>query len=239
MKTTFLAIFILLFQTVFCQSDKLIQGKITSENFSIPGIDIINLSTNKSTVSDTEGKFNIVAKSGDILLIGGKNYYTKKLFLKEEDINQKLLQITIKQEIIELETVEITKEIRANLGEQKFVATKKVDDLLNSPTNQMVYNGSITDGLNLIQIGKLVGSLFKGKDKKTADNRIIFSDFVAKNFDTNFYLNTLKLKEEEIPLYLEFCNADSKSETIAQNNNILEVTDFLIYKKEEFRKLKY
>ncbi len=238
MKTTFLAIFLLLFQIGFCQSDKLIQGKITSESFSIPGIDIINLSTNKSAVSNMEGKFSIVAKSGDVLLIGGKNYYTKKLFLKEEDINQKLLQIEIKQEIIELETVEITKEIRANLGEQKFVTTRKVDDLLNSPTNQLVYNGSIADGLNLVQIGKAIGSLFKDKDKKTAYNRIIFSDFVAKNFDKTFFLKTLKLREEEIPLYLEFCNADLKSETIAQNNNILEVTDFLISKKEEFSKLK-
>lgn len=238
MKTTFLAIFILLFQIGFCQSDKLIQGKITSENFSIPGIDIINLSNNKSAVSNTEGKFSIVAKSGDALLIGGKNYYTKKLFLKEEDVNQKLFEIEIKQERIELETVEITKEIRANLGEQKFAATRKVDDLLNSPTNQLVYNGSIADGLNLVQIGKAIGNLFKDKDKKTADNRIIFSDFLTKNFDKNFFLKTLKLSEEEIPLYLEFCNADLKSETVAQNNNILEVTDFLISKKEEFRKLK-
>jgi len=39
-------------------------------------------------------------------------------------------------------------------------------------------------------------------------------------------------------LFIEFCSADAKSETLAEGKNILEITDFLLSKKQEFDKLK-
>lgn len=238
LKITFLTFFLLTMQSVFCQSEKAILGQITIDSLSISGIDVINITNAKATVTDYDGKFQISAKTGDIILIGGRNYQTMKIRLTQHDMDQKMLAIALQAELIQLEVVEVKKEIPMNFGAQKFTSQRSVDNLLNSPRNQMVYNGSITDGLDFVKLGKLVGSLFKNKDKKSVEKTVVFNDFVAKNFSKNFLLNTLHLSEDEIPLFLEFCNADAKSETLANGKNILEITDFLLSKKQEFDKLK-
>lgn len=238
LKTTFLAIFLLMIQSVFCQTDKVISGQVTSDSISIPGIDVINMTNVKATITDYEGKFRIVAQPGDIILIGGKNYSTLKIRVTQHDMDVKLLAVVIQAEIIQLETVEVRRETPMDFGAQKFTSERSVDNMLNSPRNQMVYNGSIADGLNLIKIGKLIGSLFKNKDKRPASKAVVFKDFVAKNFPNYFLINTLHLTEEEIPLFIEFCSADEKSDRLAEGKNILEITDFLLSKKQEFDKLK-
>jgi hypothetical protein len=48
-----------------------------------------------------------------------------------------------------------------------------------------------------------------------------------KNTTKKFYLETLKLKANEIELFLQFCEADPKSKTIAANDNTLSTMDFV------------
>lgn len=238
LKTTFLAFFLLIMQSVFCQSEKVILGQITVDSLAISGIDVINMTNVNATITDYDGKFRIAAKAGDIILVGGRNYRTLKIRLTQHDMDQKMLAIALQPEVIQLEVVEVRKETPMDFGAQKFTSERSVDNMLNSPRNQMVYNGSIADGLNLIKIGKLIGNLFKNKDKRSATKEVVFKDFVAKNFPNYFLVNTLHLSEDEIPLFIEFCSADARSETLAEGKNILEITDFLLSKKQEFDQLK-
>ena len=241
MKTTYIiGLFLLVFQTVFSQSEKIIQGSVINKDFSVFNIDVINQTTSKITSTNFDGKFSILAKVGDVLIFGGKNYVTTKIFLKKEDFEKGILKVFLNQEIIALAEVEVTKTVDDLKIEAPIVAPlRSVDNLLNSPTNTMVYNGSIQDGLNFVAIGKLIGKLFKGKseDKKEI-NKIEIKEYIAANFNKDFFLKTLQLKEDKIALFLEFCYADPQAEISAQNNNILQVTDFLLSKKEAFLKLK-
>lgn len=241
MKTNYLiAVFLLVFQAGFSQSEKLIYGTVSTTDLPISGIDVINQTNLKTAVTNFDGKFSILAKVGDVLIFAGKNYSATKIFLKKEEFDKETIDVLIYPKIIELEEIEVTKVVN-DVKIEAPIATplRSVDNMLNSPTNTMVYNGSIQDGLNFVAIGKLIGKLFKGKsDDKNGIQKTEVAPFINANFNHDFFKKTLKLKEDEISLFLEFCYADEKAEKAVANNNILEATDFLITKSEEFKKLK-
>jgi hypothetical protein len=123
------------FQLGFSQTEKLIQGKILCENLLLQGIEVLNLASKRTTITNTNGRFSILAKAKDTLMF------------------------------------------------------------------------------------------------------IEFKELVKKTNDENYYLEILKLKPDELGLFIEFCDADPKSKTILENTNPLSLMDFLLTKNVEFKKL--
>lgn len=238
--TSLVALLLFAVQFAFSQSEKPVHGKVITEGFPIGGIEVINQTNSAVVVTDASGKFSIPAKVGDVLIFAGKNYTARKIRLKQKDFEKTGIETAMDQETIQLIEVEITKEVDDVKLEPPVVEPlRSVDNILNnSPNNMMVYNGSIKDGLNFVAIGKAIGKLFKGKKKDKVLSNIEMKEYVSDNFNKDFFLNTLQLKEDEIEIFLEFCYADPKTANYINNNNVLEVTDFLKSKKEEFRKFK-
>ncbi len=238
--TSLVALLLFAVQFAFSQSEKPVHGKVITEGFPIGGIEVINQTNSAVVVTDASGKFSIPAKVGDVLIFAGKNYTARKIRLKQKDFEKTGIETAMDQETIQLIEVEITKEVDDVKLEPPVVEPlRSVDNILNnSPNNMMVYNGSIKDGLNFVAIGKAIGKLFKGKKKDKVITHIEMKEYVSDNFNKDFFLNTLQLKEYEIEIFLELCYADPKTANYINNNNVLEVTDFLKSKKEEFRKFK-
>ncbi|THD30176.1 hypothetical protein [uncultured Flavobacterium sp.] len=237
--TSLIALFLFAVQLAFSQSENPVHGKVTTEGFPTAGIEVINQTSGSVVVTDASGKFSIKAKVGDVLIFAGKNYTSRRITLNQKDFGKTGVETNMNQEAIQLVEVEIKKEVDDVKPEPPAVAPlRSVDNILNSPTNMMVYNGAIIHGLDFVAIGKMVGNLFKGKKKDKVISNIEMKEYISDNFNKDFFLNTLQLKEDEIEIFLEFCYADAKTSTLINNNNVLEITDFLISKKEEFKKLK-
>ena len=77
----------------------------------------------------------------------------------------------------------------------------------------------------------------KEKEVVKGTPQIEFKQLARNSCDEKFYHLTLKLKPDQIELFLEFCDADPKSKTVAESNNVLTVIDFLFEKNIEFKKL--
>ena len=79
------------------------------------------------------------------------------------------------------------------------------------------------------------------KKEKTPVEKVVpkpeFKAFAKANYPPDFFSKDLKLKPEETPLFLEFCDADPKSKIIAENPDLLTLMEFLITKNAEFKKL--
>lgn len=79
-----LLILLLAYQFGFSQSEKLIQAKVFCENFPLQSIEVLNLASKKTTITDSNGKFSILAKAKDTLMFISKNYEYKRFFLKKK-----------------------------------------------------------------------------------------------------------------------------------------------------------
>jgi len=234
-------LFVLVSYLGFSQDEKLLHGQIVSEQKPLSGVDIVNINSKKSTTTDSQGNFSILGKIGDELYIITQEYTDRKIVLTQAVFNQSLFIIYLEKKPIELDDVNIIKvqgmKIKLTQGDLDEIKLAKQSQALKV-TN--VYTGVIENGVDFVRMYKGLVNLFKDKDKEKAEKSappIPFRDYLASNFDTAFYTQKLKLKPDEIALFLSFCEADPKSKTILRTNDYLAVLEFLIAKKEEFKKL--
>lgn len=228
----------------FSQTQTLLKGKVVSENIAMQGVEVINITTKKSASTNFEGFFSISAKAKDSLVFYSKDYYLKKMLLTQTNIDTNNLLVTISKKPEELEEVVITKMASIKLSKDKGYEQRKLDGYAlekaaTAVKNPAVYTGTIENGIDFMRIGGMILGLFK-KEKEPAKKtipQIEFATLAKKTCDQKFYLENLKLKPDEIELFLQFCDADIKSKKIIEDYNILSMMDFLSIKNIEFHKL--
>lgn len=240
MKTKLLGTLVLF--TAQISYSQTIKGKIVFNNLSLSNVEVINSNSKSLSVSDTNGYFSIAAKMNDTLVFIAKNYELKKIIVNPFIINDKDLSIELTLKAEELEEVVIpeikskttwlTKEeieqIKLNSSRPK--QGLKIIDYKESP--QLF-------GIDFIRLGRQFHKLFKKEKEpeKKQESIIAFKDLAKENCKQSYFLENLKLKPDEIELFLDFCETDPKSKTIAEEKNILNTMDFLFKKNLEFKKL--
>lgn len=239
MKTTLLtAIILLVSQVGFSQTEKLIKGNVSNENFPIQGVEIINQTSKKVVISDKFGNFSIPIKMNDNLVIFLKDYTSQEILIDSNIFSKPDISIELLKKAIQIEEVVVERKDSWSADYMQQIIDKRyTDDGQTALKNNQIYTGSITDGLNLIAVGKAVGKLFKNKNKpKQNAPQLEFKDYITTNFNQSFFSETLKIKPEDVLLFLEFCEADPKSKNISKQNNELAAMDFLVAKNYEFKK---
>jgi hypothetical protein len=228
-----LFLFLVVYQFSFSQTGMLLKGVVSSDNFLLQNVDVINKTSQKSTKTNENGEFEIAVKPNDSLLFYIKDFNLKRLKLSNEQIGQNNLQVVMIKKPEELEEVVVNQMKSLKLGKDKNHEQRKLDDIdLAKRSGKLrtgIYDGSIENGMSKIQ------RLF-GPDNKTQPE-IEFATVAKSTCDQKFYIETLKLKPEEIDLFLQFCDTDPKSKILIGNYNILSMMDFLSVKNIEFQKL--
>lgn len=198
------------------------------------------MTTKKAATTDRNGSFTISANVNDELYIISKEYIDLKMVLTQNDFDTNNLIIHLSKKPVELEEVKITKKPLSGFKvSQADIDIIKLEKQITRPVNQSVYTGEIVNGIDFVRIGKHIIKLFqkKDEDKKPPKPKIVFKEYLKDNFQDAFYTKTLGLNKEQIFAFIEFCDADPNAKTIVQNNNSLEVMDFLIAKGKAFKKL--
>jgi len=225
----------------FSQSGKLLHGKVLSEGKAVGLVDVVNMNSKKSSTTDSDGNFSLWIEAGDELYFLSKDYSDLKKVITTTDLTQNPLVIILTKKPIELEDVEIVK--KSSLKVQ--ISQADIDAIKLTKQSQAlkvvnVYDGTIENGVDFVRMFKGISNWFKNKDKEPLQKPVpppSFKDFLSSHYDRNFYLNNLKLKPEEIDLFIAYCETDSRATELAARQDILEMADFLFEKNESFRKL--
>ena len=237
-----LALSIITAQFSFSQNQELIQGKVVNQNRPIKDVDIINFNTKAQASTDQFGNFSIAAKTNDLLIFITKNYELKRLVVNQKHYSNNSLTVVLNLKPEELKEVVITKTPSIKLSADKSYEQEKLDDIdvekRGKKLRTGVYDGTIENGANLYRIGEMIFGLFiKEKEAPMPKAPKIEFTVLAKSIcKEQFYLEKLKLKPEEIDLFLQFCNEDPKAKIISSENNVLSMMDFLTIKNIEFKK---
>lgn len=230
------------YQLAVSQTEKVVHGKVLSNNNPLNKVEVINKTAKTSTRTNDLGEFSILVKAKDSLLFFSKDYFFKRLKLTQEEIDQNNILVTMIIKPEELNEVVVTsvKFDRIKTSQQDIDTIKFTKDASSLQKYTGVYNGTITNGMDFSRIGTGLLNLFKN-DKEALKKRTSQTDFkklIAASIPSDFFTRDLKLKPEEVDLFIEFCDADLRSKTISEHNNILTTMDFLYAKNEIFKKLK-
>lgn len=243
MKVKLLTIIsILSYQLSISQTEKLVHGKVFSQNTVLKGVEVINKTAKTSTRTDEMGDFAILANEKDSLIFFSKNYFFKRLKLTAENIESNNLIVTMILKPEELEEVVITK-IKFPKVNYDPDAFNKIN--LEKSTQNLTrfipgYNdGTITNGINFAALGGGLLALLK-KDNKEPKQKAPDTDFKKLVYSTcppDFFTKDLKLAPDQKELFIEFCDADPRSKLLLEHPNVLSLMDFMYNKCEVFKKL--
>ncbi|MBL0735875.1 hypothetical protein JI750_03185 [Flavobacterium sp. GN10] len=227
------------YQLSISQTEKLLHGKVLSQNNILSNVEVINKTAKTSTRTNEFGEFSILVKEQDSVLFFSKDYLFTRLKITLKDLEKRYLIIEMTPKAEELENVIVSrsifnktdiKKIANNKEEINEIKNRKQFDEVTSKVT--VYDGRIKNGLNFGY------PIFDKPKKKIEPRDDRFKKLVIASCSPDFFIKNLKIKPEEKEIFLKFCIADPKSNTLLEKSNDLELIDFLYTKNEEFKKLK-
>lgn len=242
MKTkTIIVVFYLFCQFCFGQTltKKSLHGMVVNDSVNIQSGYVLNVNSNSRTFIKAQGFFDILAKTNDTLLFSSMGLKSKKIILSNKDFAVSVLVVKMNTLINPLKEVVVSRTaIKPNLGSiQNIIDREYFDDKQSSPDNPLMPS-KIKYGMDIDRIGKMIWKSFfkENSDKEKVVYYGNFSEIVTNRMHQFFFTNTLKLKEDEIGLFLIFCENDSKSKALLKPESEFELIEFLIIKNEEFKR---
>ena len=236
-KIEFLLLF--LFQISFGQTvvEKIIHGKIIVESGNASGVNIINLVNEKSTISDNNGNFLILAKADDLLVFSSINLEYHRKIIEEEDLKSDVIIVKMTPKITQLEEVIVNKhpEINAvSLGispkgikkytpaERRLKAATSVD-----PTASVETMAGGSFGLDPL-INHLSGRTAMLKKELEVEKKELSLVLFASLFNDDFFTKKLKIQSDYIKGFQFYCVEDAKISNVLKTKNKTNIEFLLI-----------
>ncbi|MGL2994796.1 hypothetical protein [Flavobacterium sp. TSSA_36] len=234
--------FLLVFWFLFvfngnAQTTTFLRGKVVSDTVVVKGVEVINLNTEQSTKTDEHGFFEIGAKNNDVVVLYSKDYVFKKMVITPASFKTDRLVVKLTGSAIELDEVVVKnntiKVPKLNYEQAAALRMAKQAAILKNPA---VYDGTITNGMDFIEIGRKIISLFKNSEnqKRKKQAKEDFKTYALNNLDADFFQEKFKLQKQETANFLEFCAEDPESKKVFLNKNELTLLDFLFTKHKEY-----
>jgi hypothetical protein len=243
------AVFIFIATNSFSQEKSVtINGTIYSSNKPISDIHVVNLNNRFGTISGSDGTFEILVKEGDVLLLSSIEYENKKItitkfHIKAASLIIKLIPIVNILDEVYLHgltgslDVDFKKTPKDTIPKANFLY--KLSDLNKKlPGDEFGYKKDVNAEAftnPIFMAGGAQGSKYnrqleneralKRKLKKKKD----FPIQLRKQLGDDFFINSLKIPEDKIYLFIDYCESKDIS-TKYFNNKVLEVIKIL---KEE------
>lgn len=244
---------------------KVLRGRIVVDSFDVENISVVNISSNIVAITDLDGKFSVKAKPTDTLYFKGPSFITKEYVLTQKDFWLEELEIRLYVKVTELNEIlitpytltgdlnEDTKRIQV-YGEGFSKIDMRIkhyeDDVrMGTPINTALPNQFAPAGISFLPLINGLSSLLgiKGNPKKNSERvfeerRIrdlqskSFSEHILERFSHNFFVETLKIKNEEIPMFMSFSELNVyELSSLLKPENELQLIEYLINKSVEFK----
>lgn len=237
MKVFSLILFVLLSQINFCQTtaQKLLHGKILVESGNPGGVSIINLVNEKSTVSDNNGEFSILAKAEDLLVFSAVNLEYHRRTIEDNDLTSDTLLIKMIPKSIELKEVIVTKRVEisaVSLGispkgiKQYTPAERKLKTAGDfKPIHLLGLLGSTLDVDPILNA--VSGRTTMLKKELAVEKKDLLLKQLNNMYDENYFVNRLKIPLEHIKGFGYYIIENEKFTTALKSKN-KAITKFLM-----------
>lgn len=239
MKKILLTLLFFVFLTGFSQvgGEKLFRGQLVNDSIKVENIIIFNLNTRLGRMSKNDGFFDVYALPGDTISFSSIQFKTKKILLSENVFDERVYKVRLQQYMNQLDEVVISnkKIVQTTENTQKYVDKQYFDDAQSSPKTTNVYDGK-TPGIDAVRLFKDILKLFKKTNPKVTEPS--FTETTLNRVKYSYFRDTLKLKDNEIALFLFFCEVDHKAKIISRKENLLNLMDFLYNRNKEFKEIR-
>ena len=200
-------------------TSKTLNGKITADYNDLEGIYIVNLKTERATLTERGGYFSITASVGDTLMFSAVQFKGLKVALKESDFEKELFFVKLETLVRSLDEVRINeyKNINAvSLGiispntkhytpaERKLKAAGE-EPHWYSPL-LIPLGGMSVDGL----LNSISGRTAMLKKELVVEKKETLMEKISDYYDEKYFTETLKIPQDYVKGFLFYIVEDQK-----------------------------
>lgn len=232
--------FILIIQFSYSQNRELIQGKVIYRNIDVPAANVINNTAQSSTITNDQGEFEIYAKEGDEIIFSSVQYIIRTVRVNKEILENKRIIVQINQRVRELDEIVVTPEDTQkflDLKEEQFKGFDYIADKSTKIKNVLTDNRQVVNGLNFVNIFKLLSSIVDAKSDEEKLN-IIPSEVLPYVLEENFFSGVLELESFEIIDFLSKLDSDTEMKNLILEKNQFLIIDYLLNKADTYKNLR-
>lgn len=224
---------------------KTVHGIVVNDSVAVENGLVFNVNAKTGVLINNKGFFSVLAKVNDTLVFSSLGFKTKKVLVSQADISSSFLRIKLNAVANQLLAVIVYAKNgpHPQFGNtQKIVDTQYYDDKQSSPDNILMMPTGTGDpnAMDVIRVYNMIfKNLFKSNPNKSDFvSDVGFTTVAMQNVSYSFFTDKLKLKDDQVGLFLLFCENDPKSKTfINTTSQEFEIMDFLITKNDEFRNI--
>ena len=260
MKTKLLFFLFLITSSLIAQKlpREVLYGQLIADSTGVDNVLVTNKTAKLAVYSRNDGTFQIHVRMKDTLVFSSLNFPPQSLILNEADLKLNVLKIKIESRPNQLdevvinpnalsgnlkkdnENIKIT-QLKPEIDNLLAIAILYEDDEQSSPENKLMPGYLDSQYMMDFQaIGvKLIRSLKNSEAKRTKNKDISsFSVIVQNRFSDEFFRNNFKMDKKQTQAFLIFCESDPQAKALTANGNDFELIEFLMLKKQEYKKFK-
>ncbi|PWA06517.1 hypothetical protein [Flavobacterium psychrotolerans] len=182
---------------------RILRGKVSADVHNMEGIYVINLKTEKSTITNEGGYFSIPATVGDTLVLSSIQFKGVKIALSEDDFCKELFFVKMMPLMTQLKEVMIYQYKNINAVVLGIIPKGQIS---YTPAERRLKAATGLDariGLNTSLSIDPLFNLLSGRTAELLKNvQVERKEYLLKRigdmFDNDFYRNKLKIPEEYI-----------------------------------------
>ena len=212
--------------------EKLLHGKIIVESGQVAGVTIINLVNEKSTFSDNNGEFFILAKADDLLVFTSVNLEYHRRQIEEEDLKSDIIIIKMTSKVTELEEVIVNKHPEINavaLG----IAAKGIKKYTPAERRLQTANSTPVDALINLMSGRTT-MLKKELEVEKKERSLVV---LRSLFEDSYFSKTLKIPSDYIKGFQYYCIEDKAFAEALTSKNKTKIEFVIVPLAEKFNTL--
>lgn len=195
-------------------AEKEIRGKISADSSPIEGINVVNSSNEKASVSDKNGMFSLLAKEGDVLVFSAVNLETFRKRINKQDLISDVIRVQMNPKSIVLKEVVINE--YPNITAEKLGIIPYGQEKY-TPAERKLYTAKSTtiDGLLNLMSGrtKMLKKEIIVEKKEQSLSRI------GVLFEDKYYVETLKIPVDYIKGFQYYCIEDMNFTAALKSKN--------------------
>lgn len=239
-----------------------VDGKIkVPSGEDVEEISIYNISSEKGTVTNTEGEFQLAIADNDRLIITALQFKSLELIVTEEDVRSKTLLIYLNPNVYKLGAVIIRSTDLSGFAE---LDAKTVGYSVYVPGWDLSYEvlefgynfendgqtratGHAADealNVNTVPVASVdvveVVNLFFPKKKKTPkeifESKKLAARILAERYTQDYFAQTFGLPQERVNDFVYYSEENGLTLSMMREENEIELMEFLLQRSLEYKK---
>ncbi|MGS2741757.1 carboxypeptidase-like regulatory domain-containing protein [Sinomicrobium sp. M5D2P17] len=238
MRKIFFILILICTLTTYAQDDDriILRGKVLYKNTNVPNQNVINIDTERATITNKDGEFEIYVKSGDNLAFSAVNYRLKTIQINDSILNNNRLVVEVNERVNQLDEVVVTPDNEEKFLELKGEEFKKFDyeqDYSSNAENMATPEHHLQNGVNFVNIFK---ALFLSEQEGEGPKRQLkVSEVLRQVYNDDFFVADLKIPQDKIDDFLYYCDDRIPRQSLLRKDNEFELIEFLVQQSENYR----